>query len=365
MSFKAGALLALVLLISGTFISVTRVDAAETQYVPARIVNQLDWSSAFALNSSVYPLNSTLTVNFWLESVRGLTAWQLCVSWNDSVIHFAKAWVPGVSPYPGSNVFTDALNQGAQPIVPEVSTEFDPYTNVSYVLYGMTTNPLSSITKPGEALMCSMNFTVGVNVTGKDTIGTNISIVASDPSAEFSSYVIFYPAIHGPLISADPATVLLYGPDAAVISTPVPETTLTILTVDASTGDSVSGIPIAVTWQGGQNSSSGYSEHGARTFDLGRWAGEVNITAGESEYYYSVTEPPFNVHAGPQTYTVGLVKKSSSLIPPWLIVVIAVAVLAALVGVAVYVSRKRKVRTLRSGSMNARKPNRKRRRKVT
>jgi hypothetical protein len=361
---KAPALLTLVLLISSTYISVTGVRAAGAQYVTARIVNQLDWSSAFALNSSLYPLNSTFTVNFWLESVRNLETWQLYVSWDDSIIHFAKAWIPGVSPYPGSNVFTEVLNQGAEPVVPsdadvEGSVEVDPNTNVGHVLYGMTTLPTSSVSKPGEALMCSMNFTVGVNVTGKDTITTNINIV---PSGTLNSYVMFYRGIVGPLISADPATVLIYGPDAAVVSPPVPETTLTILTVDASTEDSVSGIPITVTWQNGQNSTSDYSEQGAKTFDLGSWVGDVNITAGESAYYSSVTEPPFNLHAGPQTYTIGLVKKSGSSL--WLIIVVSVASLVALVGVAVYTSRKRKVTTLRPGTRNSRKPNRKQRRKV-
>jgi hypothetical protein len=220
---------------------------------------------------------------------------------------------------------------------------------------------------PGEALMCSMNFTVQVNVEGNDTISTNINLLTQDT---FDSHVGLNingtTGIHGPLISADPATILIYGPNSLLAPPTVLETTLTIYTVDASTGNSTSTIPITVTWQNGQKSD--YTEQGAKTFDLGNWTGEVNITAGDSLHYYNKTEPPFNVHAGPQTYTVELVEKGStspSSTSPWLIVIVAVAVLGTLVGVAVYVSRKRKVTTRQYGTANPRKANHKPRRKVT
>lgn len=364
--------LTLILLLSGVLISATKVNVEATQYVSARIVNQADWSSNFALNSSEYPVNSTFTVNFYLESVWDLEAWQIYISWNSSVINFTKAWIPGISPYPGSNVFTEALNQGAEPIVTPVpqsgNPDFSgPDPNIGYLLYGMTTYPQPSVTMPGEALLCSMNFTVQVNVEGNDAISTNINLLTQDT---FDSHVGLNingtTGIHGPLISADPAKVLIYSPNSLLAPPTVPETTLNVYTVDASTGNSTSTIPITVTWQNGQKSD--YTEQGAKTFDLGHWTGEVNITVGDSLHYYNKTEPPFNVHAGPQSYTVELVEKGStspSSTPPWLIIIVAVAILTPLIGAAVYMSRKRKVTNSQSKTANPRESNHKKRRKVT
>lgn len=348
--------LALILLLSGVLISATRVNAEATQYVSARIVNPADWSSNFALNSSEYPVNSTFTVNFYLESVRDLEAWQIYISWNSGVINFTNAWIPGIPPNPGSNVFTEALNENATPIVAPAYPVFSgPDPNIGYLLYGMTALPQPSVTMPGEALLCSMNFTVQVPVAGNDIKSTNITLLTQDT---FDSHVTFNingtPDINGPLISAAPATVLIYGPNALVAPPTVPETTLNVYTVDASTGNSTSSIPITVTWQNGQKSD--YTEQGAKTFDLGNWTGEVNISAGDSSNYNGKTEPPFNVHAGQQSYTVELVEKGGS---PWPIIIVAVAILALLIGVAVYVSRKRKVTTSQSKTANPRKSNHK------
>jgi hypothetical protein len=193
---------------------------AQTSAVTGEIVNPLVGTNDFAFNSSVYPVNSTFTLDFYVANVNNMVAWQIYISWNNSMINFDTVWIPGVNSS-GTNVFTEAFNNGATPIVPDPDVELDPMTNTAYLFYGATnyynqsSDHVYAVNVRGLGLLCSVNFTVQVNATGANILSGTINNVPM--SAGLGSYSsVFDPSDYETQISAEPATLEIYGPEASI-----------------------------------------------------------------------------------------------------------------------------------------------------
>ena len=194
---------------------------AQTSAVTGEIVNPLVGTNDFAFNSSVYPVNSTFTVDFYVANVSDMVAWQIYISWNNTMINFDTVWIPGINSS-GSNVFTEAFNAGATPLVPAPTVEVDS-TNTGYLFYGATNlyepaeDHMYAVNVEGLGLLCSMNFTIQASATGTNVLrGTinNIDLNNTDTTGEYSA--VFDPSGDGTQISAEPATLEIYGSAALV-----------------------------------------------------------------------------------------------------------------------------------------------------
>lgn len=193
---------------------------AQTPSFTGEILNPLVGTSDFAFNSSVYPVNSTFTVDFYVSDVTDMAAWQIYISWNNTMINFDTIWIPGLNSS-GTNVFTEAFNNGATPIVAGPEVDIDPTTNTGYLLYGLGNqykppkDPIYVVNVEGLGLLCSMNFTIEVSATGNSTLSGTINNL--DASAELPYYsAVVNPSGAETQISTQPATLEIYGSDATI-----------------------------------------------------------------------------------------------------------------------------------------------------
>jgi hypothetical protein len=193
---------------------------AQTSAVTGEIVNPLVGTNDFAFNSSVYPVNSTFTLDFYIANVNDMVAWQIYISWNNTMINFDTAWIPGVNS-PGSNVFTEAFNEGATPIVPTPDVEYDTTTNTGYLYYGAANhyqpanNHMIAVNVVGLGLLCSVNFTIQVSATGANVLSSTINNYGL--SADLPDYsCVIDPSGNETQISAEPATLEIYGSQALI-----------------------------------------------------------------------------------------------------------------------------------------------------
>jgi len=196
---------------------------AQTLAVTGEIVNPLTGTNDFAFNSSVYLVNSTFTVDYYVANVSDVAAWQIDIIWNNTLINFDTIWVPGLnSSFPGSNVFTPAFNAGATPIVTSPILDYDTDNN-GYLLYGLANyyapakDHVYAVNVVGLGLLCSINFTVQVSVTGANissgAIG-NFDYNNPDPAGYYSS--VFDPSSTETQIIANNATLEIYGSEATI-----------------------------------------------------------------------------------------------------------------------------------------------------
>ena len=196
---------------------------AQTSAVTGEIVNPLVGTNDFAFNSSVYPVNSTFTVDFYVANVNDMVAWQIYISWNNTMINFDTAWIPGVNNSSGTNVFTPAFNAGATPEVPAPDVEFDFTGTIGYLYYGAANlyepaaDHMYAVNVEGLGLLCSANFTVQVSVTGANILQGTISNFDSSnpgPTGEYSA--VFDPSDAETQIIANNATLEIYGSEASI-----------------------------------------------------------------------------------------------------------------------------------------------------
>jgi hypothetical protein len=193
---------------------------AQTSSVTGEIVNPLVGTNDFAFNSSVYPVNSTFTVDFYVSDVTDMAAWQIYISWNNTMINFDTLWIPGVNSS-GTNVFTEAFNNGAEPIPAGPYVDVDPTTNTASLFYGLANvykppkDPVYAVNVEGLGLLCSMNFTIQVNATESNILSGTISNL--DASLGLGAYSeVVDPSGARTEILAQPATLEIYGPEATI-----------------------------------------------------------------------------------------------------------------------------------------------------
>lgn len=126
------------------------------------IVNPLTGDNTF--NLSDRPVGSTFTMEFYVGNVTDMLTWQIHLTYNRTVINYAKAW------FPNDNAFKQAIDKGATPMK-AVSVNVDNATDVGDLLIIMTcTYPPNSLPKypvgvASKALLCKVNFTITLNST--------------------------------------------------------------------------------------------------------------------------------------------------------------------------------------------------------
>jgi hypothetical protein len=190
---------------------------AEQAYATMSIVNPLllDRPGVFEFNSTDYPVNSTFTAEFYITSIIGMDAWQIRLQWNNSIIHYDKAWVPGVSPYPGTSVFSEAIDNGATPIFAVSPPDIDNNTQTADFLVAMTTLELTPVNVVGQGLLFKMNFTIAADPKEGQTLSTNLDLIKKRPIDTYiQSFVMIYPSGESTEILAEAATVRVFGPNA-------------------------------------------------------------------------------------------------------------------------------------------------------
>lgn len=201
MNFKLETVL-LVLLLSA-FITLNFPKSVFAQeYVTVSILNPLNNDLRFIFSSEETKINDTFTANVFIYNVSNLVSWQITLKWNNSIIHYVKAWIPE------DNVFAPAIEQGATLIAPKPSV--DQWTgNEYYLKYGATVLPKTPVSAD-KALLCKINFTIAALPSENETqIFTNLILVDKlDPlSASLDSYVILKDKPTPVRISMEPAVV--------------------------------------------------------------------------------------------------------------------------------------------------------------
>jgi hypothetical protein len=159
-------------------------------------------SNRFDFNSSLHPVNSTFTVEIHLTNtsdvngaINNFGGWSLFLQWNDSTVHFDKAWIPGLDGYPGTNVFTPVIVQNMSDVTaefpPDPQPSVDNKTNMATLSWtlGMSWEfhdpPYYPINLTGDGLLCKMNFTIAASPEENGLITTNIELTKQQPSNRY------------------------------------------------------------------------------------------------------------------------------------------------------------------------------------
>lgn len=190
------------------------VASQETKYATVRIVNPLTGSSKFILHATEYPINSTITVDFYITEAINTYGWQFYIKWNNSVINYQKAWIPD------DNMLKEAVDSGAELIKVPPAVEIEGDTG--YLKYGATAlytgndPPFYPINITEPKLLCKVNFTVAVSPGEGEYYTTNIFIIKmiSGSGESLDSFVFVYPSTEKKEIKAEPAVVWILGLNA-------------------------------------------------------------------------------------------------------------------------------------------------------
>ena len=211
-------LLLLIILLMIIATQAGRVSAQQSQYPTILIVNPLSPtnSSTFNFNAVDYPVNSTFTAAVYISSVTNLSAWQVLLSWDNSIINFATAWIPT------NNVFEPAINNGATLI--ETSPETDIGTGLMLIgctdLYTLAYPAIYPVSVQGEALLFYVNFTVAVTPSANQTLSTDLNILKQEPNnptpGYLSTFVYIYPVDTETQVLTQPGTVRISGSQAVI-----------------------------------------------------------------------------------------------------------------------------------------------------
>lgn len=220
--------LVLVALFLTTILSFTfRGAKAQAQdFVNMFIVSPLTGNGA--LNVSDCPVGSTFTLEFYIGNVTNMVTWQIHLTYNRTLIRYAKAW------FPSDNVFMEAIDKGAVPMK-GISNNVDNATDVGDLLIIMTcTYPPDTLLKypvsvASKGLLCKVNFTIALHPTYTQLV-LGAEQQQNPPSLHVAPpyYLTGYRTSVETLNGTYPA-----GGDSAVIDdlTPVPESSTLLLLV--------------------------------------------------------------------------------------------------------------------------------------
>jgi hypothetical protein len=209
---------------------------AQAEAGTIKIINPLSTDNKFDFNLTTHPVNSTFTADFYVENVTAMVAWQIYISWNNTIINFQKADVPD------SNAFAPVMNERKQLIVPDAFVEVDSITNTATLMYGAAVLPASPVDVPEQALLCEINFTIATSPVDSQ-IFTNIQLLDRETpqSASLMTFVMFQDPQSGISFSepvyTEPAIVRISKTNVVVVHD-VAITSLTISPPEIEVGDS-------------------------------------------------------------------------------------------------------------------------------
>jgi hypothetical protein len=169
-----------------------RVRAQGQEPVSMYMINPLTGNNVF--NISDHAVNSVLTIDFYVGNVTGLISWQIRLSYNNSAVHFSKAW------FPAGNVFQEVIDKGVVPLE-EVSSYVESTSNIGSLMIVMTATyppdslPQYPVNVTSTGLLCSASFTVAARPTS-----TRLDFISA--STQNPPNLAFVPPYHLP----DPIT---------------------------------------------------------------------------------------------------------------------------------------------------------------
>jgi hypothetical protein len=187
------------------------------------MINPLTGNETF--NFRDYSLSGAFTVDFYIGNVTDLITWQIHLTYNRTVINYAKAW------FPDDNVFKPAIDEGATPMK-GTSVNVDNATDVGDLLIVMTCTypPGSSLKYPvtveSKELLCRVNFTVAMHSNF-----TQMVFVAGQENPS-SLYVAppYYLTGYGTSVETLNGTYLANGEPAIIYDpTPISEASLLLI----------------------------------------------------------------------------------------------------------------------------------------
>jgi hypothetical protein len=211
------------LLLAGVLPLALRDPATEAQdIVKMYIVNPQTGDNVFNVSN-----RSVFTIEFYVGNVTDMLTWQIHLTYNRTLINYAKAW------FPDDNVFKAVIDQGAIP-TKEISVNVDNDTDTADLLIIMTcTYPPSSPQKypvnvTSRGLLCKANFTVALHpiyeqleFVSQQSNYSNLRVTPPYYLADFKTSVDTPNGIY----IADGEPALIYD------SNPVPEASLFLLLI--------------------------------------------------------------------------------------------------------------------------------------
>ncbi|MEM3458476.1 MAG: hypothetical protein QXN36_02460 [Candidatus Bathyarchaeia archaeon] len=155
----------LVLALKGNGVSVK----AEGEVATIRVLNPETNDSFFILKASEYPIGSVFTAVFSITHVEKLVAWEISVSWNNSIVNFQNVSIPD------GNVFASAID-GATLIT---SASSDVVDDTGYLKVNATLLPETPVDVTNQGVLCQVNFTIQ-QLPSDEVLCTEITFVQQE-----------------------------------------------------------------------------------------------------------------------------------------------------------------------------------------
>lgn len=155
----------LVLAFKGNGVSVK----AEGEVATIRVLNPETNDSFFILKASEHPIGSVFTAVFSITHVEKLIAWEISVSWNNSIVNFQEVSIPD------DNVFASAID-GAT-LITFVSN--DVVDDTGYLKVNATLSPETPVDVTNQGVLCQVNFTIQ-QLPSDEVLCTEITFVQQE-----------------------------------------------------------------------------------------------------------------------------------------------------------------------------------------
>jgi hypothetical protein len=189
-----------------------------TEYATMRIVNPLTGDGNFIFNVTE---ETDFTVLFYISNVSDMVAWQITISWNNSIIQYNQTKNPISWVFPHGHVFQQAEDEGHIVLklywfyeveTPDGRITQDPTApGTGFLKAGATAIPFYPVdVSTGEALLCQINFTIVATPQPGQILQTNINLIKRlDPLRPSLDSFIVHPDLTETEINAEPAVVRL------------------------------------------------------------------------------------------------------------------------------------------------------------
>jgi len=178
----------LILISSITILASLNINRVLGTEAVMRIVNPLTGDGKFIFNATegINYTGTDFTVQFYISGISDMVAWQIAISWNNSIIQYNQTKNPLSWVFPHGNVFQQAEDEGYEIIKTcnfiEVETAHGPSQDptapgTGFLKAGATTIPFYPVNvEEREALLCQINFTIVAMPQPGEILQTNINL---------------------------------------------------------------------------------------------------------------------------------------------------------------------------------------------